>query len=399
MNMQQLCISAAIAACGTVIPVHLASAQQGIFEFSLDIGSDSELSDPNMDGDEFFDPGDVYLQGVALPGPADGFKDDASLFGMDPAPDAPFGPGAPVCLPGQTPQNYVEFFDLDGHDQLDRDITQFVPVPGSADLIPQFASNCIFTPEFLAISFDDDRGIGWVGCDVPINSLSPAGLRHGTTPLQDEIVGLILAGGAFPTAIASQYGIASERQVHPNMRPDPDTAERDDDDVDSLDAVINPDLCPFWYFTADHEGRSIDPILGTPLDAGSIYLVTAFGPVAVIDDVTHLGIPESTDVDAFEFVWLPNPDGAAGLVLGVIYSVDDDDPLTPGNESGGLNPRQLYGSVLNGSSFPILQQPLQDDVDAITAWCRRIPAAPACPGDVNGDQSVDFNDLNLVLAN
>ncbi len=369
------------------------------FEFSVDLGSDSELSDPNMDGDEVFDPGDVYLQGGVLAGPANGFKDDAMIFlGSDIAP-TPFGPVAPICLPGQSIQNYVEYFDLDGHDQLDRDITDLVP-QGTADFTPQFPSGCIFAPEFLAISFDDDRGVGWVGCDVPVTSLSPAGLRHGTTPIQDEVVGLVLGGGGlFPVPVINQYGIASERQFHPNMRPDPDLSEADDDDVDSLDSVLNPDMCPFWYFTADHEGRSIDPVLGLPLDPGSIYLVTAAGPVQVIDDVAHLGLLESTDVDAFEFTWLPDPNFTGTFVFGIVFSVDDDDPLTPGDESGGLDPRQLYGSYLNGTNFPMLVDPLEDDVDAITAWCAQYQAAPPCPGDVNGDAAVDFNDLNIVLAN
>ena len=41
------------------------------FEFSVDIGSDSELSDPQVDGNEGFDPGDVYLWQSA-PVPAGG---------------------------------------------------------------------------------------------------------------------------------------------------------------------------------------------------------------------------------------------------------------------------------------------------------------------------------------
>ena len=54
-----------------------------MFEFSVDIGSDTELSDPQMDGDEGFDPGDVYWwQGAAghLRAAGDGFKDDMRIF-------------------------------------------------------------------------------------------------------------------------------------------------------------------------------------------------------------------------------------------------------------------------------------------------------------------------------
>jgi hypothetical protein len=79
-----------------------------LFEFSLDIGSDIELSDPNTNGNEAADPGDVYWWQSApiIPPGRDGFKDDLSIFGMDPTPirqTSPFrrprefrsAPGAP----------------------------------------------------------------------------------------------------------------------------------------------------------------------------------------------------------------------------------------------------------------------------------------------------------------
>ena len=53
----------------------------------------------------------------------------------------------------------------------------------------------------------------------------------------------------------------------------------------------------------------------------------------------------------------------------VAYSVDDDDPLTLGvDESGGLDPKMIYASYMTGWSFPLLMNPLDDDVDALTAW-------------------------------
>ncbi len=64
----------------------LMTASSFALEFSLDIGSDIELSDPNFDGDEAADPGDVYMwQSLSIKPPGrDGFKDDATLFGADP---------------------------------------------------------------------------------------------------------------------------------------------------------------------------------------------------------------------------------------------------------------------------------------------------------------------------
>jgi len=105
-----------------------------LFEFSLDIGSDTEMSDPNFDVDEGFDPGDVfYWKSAAVvnynPAPwglRDGFKDDSTIFvGTDPWPDPPdmnppMPPGPPsTAVPvGWGVVDYVTWFDLDGHDQL-----------------------------------------------------------------------------------------------------------------------------------------------------------------------------------------------------------------------------------------------------------------------------------------
>ena len=375
------------------------TGQNPLIEFSLDIGSDAELSDPNMDGDEVFDPGDVYFwQGPFFGGPVNGFKNDAAIFGGDYAP-TPFGPVAPVCTSGQTIQNYVEYFDLDGHDQTDFDIRQFIdgltPLPQPINAFP---SQCVHTSEFLAISFDDDKGAGWIACDVPVTAPSPfAGLdSYGTTAYKDEVLGLRLTTIGVPATVGSMYGVADERGVHTNLSPNPNIDREHDDDVDSLDAVMNPDGCPFWYFTADHEATGIAG--AGPLDPGSIYLNTGFGPMQVIDDVVHLGLAESTDIDAFEFVWTNTASGQ--LVLTLLFSVDDDDPMTPvRDESGGLDPSMIYASRLTGTSFPYLTQPLGEDIDALTAWRTRFIPTPDCPGDADGDGDVDFDDLNIVLGN
>ena len=44
----------------TVLLVAGVKLRAADFVFSLDVASDTELSDPNKDGDEGFDPGDVY---------------------------------------------------------------------------------------------------------------------------------------------------------------------------------------------------------------------------------------------------------------------------------------------------------------------------------------------------
>jgi serine protease len=418
-----------------------------MFEFSLDIGSDTELSDPFRDGDEGFDPGDIYSSRsapVVFPG-RDGFKDDMAIFFFDPAPDAP-DPGYVTAVPvgNGNIQDYWNFFDLDAHDQIDVDLheTQWIPPDWPLEWpIPAFSSYCIHDPNYLMVSFDDDMAPGWPVFDVPVTAPSPAGVSsYGQTPNRDEIVGvtLLVPGGPPPFPIANIYPIADEVTVHPSLAPNPDAIEDEDDDVDSLDIVFSEEECPFWYFSADHEAH-----LG--LDPGGIYQVTPWGPVQVIDEI-HLGIPEDTDVDAFEFSFVTSPMDPGMPSLALLYSVDEDDPLTPGvDESGGLIPSVIYVSYLTGFSLP-LTDPLPDDVDALTTWIAPIEEPPpmgacclpgcgcavmtqvdcmnnggvwagpgtdcsdgdgdgiadacfTCVGDLDCDNSVDLSDLAQLLSN
>ncbi len=372
-------------------------------EFSLDIGSDKEISDPNVDGDEGFDPGDVYLAGSGpvtpptVPGGRDGFKDDATIFGSDPRPFAPYagspaGSAVPVGSGCAPPVCYGSGFDLDAHDQIDFPLQQYVqpdnplqaPV-GMGSIIP---SECVYPVEHLALSYDDDAARSWsatVPPRVPVEGPSPAGFTYGTTADRDEVIALNLSPGAFPVpipfSVSLSYPVASEGMVHPDLYPNPDAAEEDDDDVDSLDVVPavqgDPMGCYVWLFSPDHEGH-----LG--LDPGGIYEVTAAGPVQVIDEAIHLGLSEQTDIDAFEIAWLPRANGT--LVLGIIFSVDDDDPRTSSvDESGGLDPSMIYASAMTGASIPLLDAPLADDVDALTLWCCEFaPRIVHCPGATHG---------------
>ncbi len=104
-------------------PSRPALGQAYTMEFSIDIGSDCELSDPNADGDEAFDPGDVYWwDGTLIPPPGrNGQKNDVRLFGFDPAPDPASGTVVPIRI-GATPADYYEYFDGDG----DGDLNDFV---------------------------------------------------------------------------------------------------------------------------------------------------------------------------------------------------------------------------------------------------------------------------------
>lgn|GEM_PF-712286 len=387
-----------------------------VWEFSLDIGSDKELSDPFMDGDEGFDPGDVYFSNSGpvtppvVPCGRDGnFKDDALLFPADPFPNPPDctgGSAVPLGMQCPPQECFHQFFDMDGHDQIDVDLRQWINPDGPLQgplfqdfLFPDGEANCIFELKFLLLSYDDDKAANWSFGDVPVTVSSPAGVSsYGTSAARDEVFGWTLTplGGMFHL-VSDVYPAASEEDVHPDLRPNPDLDEAEDDDVDSLDIVRNdnpnePDgpigLCPYWTWSPDHEAT------GAPgIDPGGVYLTSMLGggaPVQVVDEVLHLGLPESTDIDAFEFAWLPTDEGAP-MALALIFSVDDDDPMTAVDESGGLMPGMLYGSFLTGGSFPLLtagDPAIEDDIDALTIWCEPLgeePEACECVGDMNGD--------------
>jgi hypothetical protein len=251
---------------------------------------------------------------------------------------------------------------------------------------------------YLLISYDDDGPGHYVAtnpfnflCEIPTLSPSPSGSIHGSALVRDEVVGVLLVPTLGGNA-AALYPFASESALHTSLAPNPPAASfasstPEDDDVDALD--VNDGTCPVWLISFDHEAdESVIFVLPGP-DPGGIYEVTPGGPVQVVDDVIHLGISEDADLDAFEFVFTPDT-GGTGDVLCLLFSVADDDPLTPLDESGGLDPAMIYASYLTGSSFPFLTAPLPDDVDAITAWCRpllrprppKVLPAPAPDGPV-----------------
>lgn len=382
-------------------------------EFSIDIGSDRELSDPFSPGNNRMDPGDVYSWFRPLMGaPEDGFVlDDMFIFaGLDVAPDDDVaGSEAPICAGGFIPSFAFLYFDLDGVDRISIDLRHFVNPDGPNEQpIPRFDAPCIYDLKSLIISFDDDSGINWLNCDVPVNAFSPMGAVYGTAAGNNEIFAVDI-----DPVLGVAFGLTpwlDERGLNVNLSQNPTlNNQRFDDDTDALDINIRSadgvNDCRERYFSADHEAHGVDPS-GSPIDPGSIYYVDpGLGAMKVIDDVLHLGIPEPTDVDAFEFVWAPSlqAGGPPGAFLAVVFSVDNDDPTTPPDESGGLNPGQLYLSYLTGFSIPLLANPLPDDVDAIAAYCGN-PSDPAafppikCDADANGDGVVDINDMNMLLA-
>jgi hypothetical protein len=381
-------------------------------EFSVDIGSDREMSDPSIDGDEVFDPGDTYpWYGAALPaGGADGVRDDALALTVDYWPQAPDGPlavtGAATCsvpFASFDPLISHDRFDLDGTDAIDISLRDIIP-PGPVDQpIPIMSSACIYADPYLLVSFDDDWAAhyAWDACGVPAGSTSESGATHGTGSGNDEVVMLTTApiwppaGGVPSVLLGGVAPLLSELALHPSLDPNPDppvTGQDFDDDVDALDVHVgvNAGDCNVWYISADHEATGVYQF--NPLDPGDIYEVLPLGGLTkVIDDVIHLGLPDDTDIDAFEFVWLrvcdPDEPTMCGDVLAVLFSVDEDDFLSPGDESGGLDPSMVYASLLDGSHFAYLSSGLRDDVDAIAA--SPLPFVPVGPQVLVNDDCVN----------
>lgn len=361
---------------GPYIPGSGNVLSNGQMLFSLDIGSDAELSDPTLENDEVFDPGDAYaMGGPLLPlGGTDGLIDDTFWFVSDPNPNTPDGPPASTGAP--TGSNFnpltvqTQYFDMDGLDNLDTDFRTLIYGPGNASIAP-FPDACIHDTRFVFLSFDDDDSLHYVSPplaeSVPVNSLSPLGASiFGTTGGKDEVIEVDFSA-TVPAIQLFSFPIYDESMVHPNMIPNPDAANQLDDDVDALDFTPSPTACPYIYFSVDHEATYIDPNIGNPLDPGSVYMALSGGVLEIVNPVTHLGLLPGVDVDAFEFVWLYDV-GPNRMGLALLFSVDDNDPLTPADESGTLDPATLYYSFLNGWSAPFCLTPMADDVDGISTW-------------------------------
>ena len=379
--------------------------------FSVDIAGDAELSDPSPDGNEWLDPGDLYRWfGPAFGAPANGADDDAILLGTgaDPAP-TPFGPAAPACA--GVPVAPADFFDLDGADRLSFALDRFVD--SDAPLDARLTRNqlgdtpCAHPAIDIQISYDDDLPAPYFGsaaggpCDVPVLSPSPLGFRtYGTSIGFDELTALVVLPTGFPATLGFSTPLIDEETLHGSLAPNPvpfdDSRDDDTDALDALPRTSDPDAdpCPFRYFSADHEATF-------GLDPGDVYRTIPGGIVRVIDNTTHLGLPPGSDVDAFEFAWVSEP-AIGAEAFGMLFSVDDDDPATAADESGGLDPTAVYISFLDGTST-VYVEPLGEDVDAIAVYCRGVLPEPrgACcvAADLDGDGADEsascFDNLTL----
>jgi len=371
-----------------------ASAQSVERYFSLGLGSDYEVSDPAGGAGETADPGDIYLSpGAAgsLLGAAP-ILDDATLFGgADPSPvQGVAASAAPVGVGGL----YNNFFDLDGYDRLEVRLEQLgiyfdqvlaQPIPRQA-----YPLTCVNRARQLTVSFNDDPPQGWGSAAAPrvaTEGPSPLGVLYGSAAGMDELVRLnINPAAGIPSPVLAYIPLGAESDVHVDLAPNPFAGDADDDDVDAMD-LAQTDNCPVQFFTVDSEGRF-------GFDTAVVYQFTGMAAPNPIIGPAHLGIPPTTDIDAFEFAWLPAANGQESLAM--LYSVKVNDPGTAPDESGGLNPTTIYASFLTGGSIVLVDGLANglDDVDAIA-----IRPVNSQQDDSDEDGLVDAADNCTLAAN
>lgn len=377
--------------------------------YSVDLGSDLDLSDPTDGGttsNNFLDCGDIYLVQPSFPhypptvDPLiQGQPQPATLYKDDNAPTNwwqgyPFSPNVadqpdPVQIGQANVEDYELYFDLDAEDQANFDwigmqapilpesLVEIRPLTVSA----QQALGIYHMPKHVYMSFEDDGPNGWaVSGNIP-TTFPP---DHAYEVFADRLDLTPTPGPVTPPGPwTNEHNLA----LSPNPFNTPE-----DDDVDALDlhADVEPlDNLPDYiyferYFSADHEAN-----MG--LDPGSVYLTTntpGQNRVLAFDQVVNFGLPDpqlnaelDPDVDAFELLTI-TPEAYKKLfddipldisgqpivnnnILMAIFSVDQDDPDTPAiDESGGLNPNVIYLTNLIGQ-FTRISEDYDEDIDAL----------------------------------
>jgi hypothetical protein len=370
--------------------------------FSVDIGSDRELSDPTTDGNEVLDPGDLYPAFTMMPVP---FFNDSLIFGFDPNPS--IGNPAGTCNPVPAAHEVINF-DLDGADRIDYDLFSNILNygPGKPS-IAAFNSNCIYPPDYMLISYDEDRGIHFssaIFCDVPsaigLTTSTDSTFVKGTFNTNDEILAGTLSNvPGTPFYYGSVAPYLDEQSFSALLAPSPVNLypPNANDDVDALDRIEDVALCDYQYFSVDHEAHYIHGV--DTLRPGFIYQYTGNGTIEdVVHPLLHLGLPNEIDIDAFEFAFLyDSTQQRNGLAL--VFSVSAADPFGF-DYSGGLDPGALYASFLDGTYFEMLPPPITGNIDAITFFCGPVSGYGATyvpPVVIVGLNEEESNDFNVQL--
>jgi len=362
--MKRLLLVVAVIAC--LIPVGLRA--QLTYFYSLDIGSDLEMSDPVTPGP--IDPGDIELLSLIT-------KDDSIIFSIDPPPPGP----VPV---GFSYEQGIEtnYFDLDGEDQLEG----FIDLADQGAVQTQAVGGLILNPDEIIFSVDDDQAPGWYSQfpvyptgDVPVNSTPD----HGSDTQE-----VMSAKGWY--SWGPNPGAPLLMETNLALSPDP-APQANDDDVDALDLEKHR----YWYWSSDHEAT-----YGT--DPGDIYGTDTMGVGATWNaiDNTIIGIANGADIDAFEFIVTDDPTIlanfglGAGKYLALLFSVDQNDPITTADESGGLTSSAIYISLFTGAPPMLLNNREDGDVDALTVYKEGEPEGKWVQWP---DLSINGVDVNATL--
>lgn len=351
--------------------------------FSLDIGSAEEAS---MGGP--FDPGDLYPQGFSAGLNASFYRDDAVLFsGIDPAPN-PADPttGAPVASGDNIADIRDLYFNINGAAFLPFNLATELAGTEPPDRFFPYGyfegvnNACIPPASRLLVSFDDDSIFPFTADPMagpmggaPTNSLSPlTGEVFGRTSYRDEVLQLQTwnAPGTLPLSVERQF---SEGQIDGDLLPNPSIQLlEDDNDINALAQVLvdaeNASCADFYYFTVDAEARY-------GLNPGIIYVANSTGILGEAITPADLGVPWGVDINAFDFAWVNNPE-LETMNFALLFSVASQKVGLPEDESGGLDPNQIYVSFLDGTHEPFLGAPLDNDVDAIAVIRTPYESAP-----------------------
>ena len=336
-----------------------AALAQEVF-FSLDAGSDVELSDPSMSGaKECLDPGDAYSSSSALKCGYKGDINDMDFFvGSDPFPSKGIATGIPFGNAFPIMGAFADYFDMDAIDVINTSLADLGINPntplGSGDRIrveslTEEQLTGIRSVQNIVVSYDDDSPATWKRrLSAPVNSVASDGSVYGTSAGDDELISfsLMFSASVDLYSVTFNHRAAEEDDVNVFLAPNPVPGVRgDDDDIDALDVQDEASELEFVYFSADNEAHN-------GLDPGAIYVsaksATSPGADIALQGEIHLGLDPDADVDAFEFAIIQDVDGQN--YLGVLFSVDENNPDTPPDESGGLNPGYLYGSFMDNAT-------------------------------------------------
>ncbi len=285
------------------------------------------------------------------------------------APDAGIPPftAAPTASGMDVNLISTDYLNLNGLSLTNVDVT-----PGTLTTLGN--TECVKPIRHIYLSFDDDDHFNYTTSGAaPLSSSPNSGRVYGSSLEKDEVVEYEYV--PMLKRLLPRYPVFSETNIHPSLgpnpveTPDPSISNTADDDVNALAFTKNRNVCQNTYFTVSRAAQGTTAN-GDVLDPGIIYKVGAGGsPIAAIFH-PDLGLQPGVDINAIEFGQFVNPAlPYSGGVLALLFSVEIDDPQTTEDESGGLDPKMIYYSFMDGTHHKLDSTAvLPDNIDAIALW-------------------------------